>query len=130
MRLLCLCCCVKAEGQGNSVEGSIVKCGYCVCAAMCRLKMKATVLKDPTATDTLANLIPASKAEEALVKKAGSKVNLNAAVPLHIMPCPALPMEPLDNARLLSAMIIFELQVGSVTAYTCLPGCISSCSSC
>ena len=91
MRLLCLCCCVKAEGQGNSVEGSIVKCGYCVCAAMCRLKMKATVLKDPTATDTLANLIPASKAEEALVKKAGSKVNLNAAVPLHIMPCPAPP---------------------------------------
>ena len=91
--------------------------------------MKATVLKDPTATDTLANLIPASKAEGALVKKAGSKVNLNAAVPLHIMPCPApprpalprpappcpalpcpaLPMEPLDNARLLSAMIIFEL---------------------
>ena len=41
----------------------------------CRLKVKATALKDPTAADTLANLIPASKAEEALVKKAGSKVS-------------------------------------------------------
>ena len=42
----------------------------------CRLKVKATVLKDPTTTDTLANLIPASKAEEALVRKAGSKVTV------------------------------------------------------
>ena len=39
-----------------------------------RLRLKATVLKDPTTADALANLIPASKAEEALVKKAGSKV--------------------------------------------------------
>ena len=36
--------------------------------------MKASALKDPTAVDTLATLIPASKAEEALVRKAGSKV--------------------------------------------------------
>ena len=39
-----------------------------------RLKLKATALKDPTTADALANLIPASKAEEALVRKAGSKV--------------------------------------------------------
>ena len=32
------------------------------------------MLKDPTTADALANLIPASKAEEALVTKAGSKV--------------------------------------------------------
>ena len=37
--------------------------------------MKATALKDPTTADALASLIPASKAEEALVKKAGSKVS-------------------------------------------------------
>ena len=45
-----------------------------------RLKVKATVLKDPTTTDTLANLIPASKAEEALVKKAGSKVSCSCII--------------------------------------------------
>ena len=40
-----------------------------------RLRVKATALKDPTTADALASLIPASKAEEALVKKAGSKVS-------------------------------------------------------
>ena len=63
--------------------------------------MKATVLKDPTATDTLANLIPASKAEEALVRKAGSKVSsvdLNAALSCPALPCPLMLCKVLWHA--------------------------------
>ena len=40
-----------------------------------RLKLKAIALKDPTTADALASLIPASKAEEALDKKAVSNVS-------------------------------------------------------
>lgn len=77
-----------------------------------KLKIKASVLKDPTATDTLAKLIPASRAEEALVKKAGSKGVVMAAVRVFYMRVMNDEMlrpffEDIDLARLKNKLVSF-----------------------
>ncbi len=76
-----------------------------------RLKIKASALKDPTATDTLSNLIPTSRAEEALVRKAGSKVGLPLPLPLPVplalaLPLPGLPL-PCYHACCLLLVLLF-----------------------
>ncbi|DBA83022.1 hypothetical protein WJX77_004136 [Trebouxia sp. C0004] len=77
-----------------------------------KLKVKASVLKDPTATDTLANLIPTSRAEEALVRKAGSKGVVMAAVRVFYMRVMSDEIlrpffEDIDLARLKNKLVSF-----------------------
>ena len=70
-----------------------------------RLKLKATVLKDPTAADALANLIPASKAEEALVRKAGSKVSVLCSAYSCMPPKPSLVKRMECHPRVLGSFM-------------------------
>ncbi|KAL3156129.1 hypothetical protein ABBQ32_012425 [Trebouxia sp. C0010 RCD-2024] len=96
----------------GSVRSSFDPKSYIGYSLPSKLRVKATALKDPTTADALASLIPASKAEEALVKKAGSKGVVMAAVRVFYMRVMNDEMlrpffEDIDLARLKNKLVSF-----------------------